>query len=118
MTDEFTSCDDCLHAPASTCTECINCKWFPLTRLHDNFTPKKPRTIMIGDVEVVAGINEKEALAAEYIYISDLTAPRLYARVDDRTNHLVYALERGLAHATPENAIALSKAMLKQLGVE
>ena len=117
MTDEFTSCDDCLHAPASTCTECINCKWFPLTRLHDNFTPKKPRTIMIGDVEVVAGLDFMGP-APEFIYISEPSLERMYSKENKGTTYGQRAMERGLAHATPENAIAMSEATLKQLGVE
>ena len=108
---KFTSCDDYQDDLRSGC---YCCKWD--SGRVDNFTPKKPRTIMIGDVEVVAGIRWGDEIP-DVVYVSKLYGKR-YVPLTSTSAAGGNAITLGLAHGTPENAVAMSKAILKQLEIK
>ena len=111
MTDKFTSCDDCDRGRNAYGICFMNC--VRRENITDCFTPKKPRTIMIGDVEVVAGIRWGDEIP-DVVYVSKLYGKR-YVPLTSISVAGENAITLGVAHGTPENAIAMSKAMLKQL---
>ena len=107
---EFTSCDDC-SAPKGSGGMCRkNC--IHASFLYDNFAPK-PRMVTIGKREVVAGLREGDEIPG-IIYITVLNGSDFYfsARAESQAGYS--AINNGLAHATPENAIAMSEALITQ----